>query len=57
MNFSLWLKHSIEKERKSLKLQLIFGENSKSKPLASLNQSKSPVCDNLAYVEDPAFIA
>ena len=37
----------------NLSLNWIFDEYSKSKPLASLNQSLGPVYDNLVYDEDP----
>ena len=35
----------------------MFDENSNSKPLSSLNIFVGPAYDNLAYDEDPTFIA
>ena len=45
-----------KKKEKSI-LNQIFDEYSKSKSLASLNQSLGLMYDDLAYDEDPTFIA
>ena len=47
----------IRKKENVFSFNWIFYEYSKSKPLASLNWSIGPMYDDLAYDEDPYFIA
>jgi hypothetical protein len=53
IHISLWAKHRYQERKNIFSLNWIFYEYSKSKLLASLNQSIGPVYGNLAYDEDP----